>query len=107
MAAAVRGAGLGVGVDMGGDGKRVHLTHESQVGAGGVLALEIGLDAGDGKPLLGLKPQRLYNLGEFAGCPEFPVSQLGMLPNITAKGNDFFLLFIDQLTNALFEFVHE
>ena len=106
VAAAVGSAGLGVGIGMVGDGQGVILTHEGNGGALIVLALQITLNAGDGMAFGGLDIQVLEDLGKLAGGSELSVAHFGMGPDVTAKGHDLFLLAVDNVTDFLFQLIH-
>ena len=105
VAAAVGGAGLGVGVLVVGDGQGVQLTDDGHGGAGGALGLQVALGAGDGQTLVHLHPQVFEQLVELAGGTELPVPQLGVMPNIPAKGHDLLAVLVDGFDDLLLDLI--
>ena len=105
VAAAVGGAGGGIGILMGGNGQAVKLAHKADHRSA-APGLEEALHACDGKPLLGVQPQGSHGGGKFSGGAVLLEAQLRMGPEILPKGDNLLPACINQAADFLFGTVH-
>ncbi len=104
MAAAVRGAGGGIGERMLGGAQAVELADEGEPRPGG-MAGESPFDAGERKPGARLEPQCRHALRDESGGLHFVEAGLGVAQDGFTEIDDRVRVAIDRIANGSLQFI--